>query len=189
MEKPNYVLKANEGVTVPLNDNPTLGILKIATWIIVVTIILGSIIFRDNLFGKFSWVVRILLIVLAIRVSFLGGHKRIQSPFEIQFYNDYLIIYREKRYRSKNTTTKERDKFFYKDIKKCQYRKVTKQINILGIEEGIRYKYNKDGTLPSEPIFHKTVEHLCYFYTTEAPEVDFVAEIEKHSPIKVIIAD
>lgn len=189
MEKPNYVLKANEGVTVPKNENPLLGKLKIAVWIIVGVVILGSIIFRDNLFAELSWPARILLIALVVRVSFLGGYKKIPSPFEIQFYDDYFIVYREKYYLSKNVPIKEYRKFFYKDINKCQYRTVTKQINIQGIEEAIRYKYNKDGSLPTEPTYHKTSENLCYFYTTEEPNIDFVAEFEKHSPIKVVIED
>lgn len=54
--------------------------------------------------------------------------------------------------------------------------------------EGIWYDYNKDGTLPAKPTYHRTIDGgICYFYTTEAPEVDFVSEIEKHSPIKVIV--
>ncbi|WP_428909700.1 hypothetical protein [Niallia sp. Krafla_26] len=190
MEKPNYVLKANEGITVPKNDNPLLGKLKITVWIIIGVIILGSLLFQENLFIELSWTARVLLIVMAIGLTFSGGgYKKIPSSFEIQFYDDYLIVYREKRYINKKVSRREIDKFFYKDIKKCQFRTVTKQITIAGLEEAIRYKYNKDGSLPSKPTYHKTTEGLCYFYTTEVPEVDFVSEIERHSPIKVAIVD
>lgn len=51
MEKPNYVLKANEGVLVSKNENSLLGKLKPAVWIIVGVIVVGSIIFQDNLFS------------------------------------------------------------------------------------------------------------------------------------------
>lgn len=189
MERANYVLKANEGVTVPKNESLSLAILKIGVWIITCIIIILSIISHDNMFSKISWVGIIILIILAIRVSFIGGYKRIPSPFEIQFYNDYIIIYREKRYRSRNVITKEFDKFFYKDIKKCEYMTITERINIQGIEEGIRYKYNKAGILIDKPIFHKICDHLCYFYTNESPEIDFISEIENHSPIKVTIVE
>ncbi len=185
--KPNYVLKADEGVLVSKNENSTLGIIKITVWIIVGVIILGSLVFHDNLFSELSWTTRILLIALAIGVIFKGGSKRVSSPIEIQFYDDHLVVYREKIQYKRNLILKKYDKFFYKDIRKCQYRTITKQINIYGIEEGIRYKYNKDGSLPTKPIYHKTTEGLCYFYTTEAPEIDFVSEIERHAPVKVEI--
>lgn len=188
MEEPNYVLKANEGVLVPKNEN--LSKLKVAVWIIVGVILIVSIVFQDNLFSELSWSARIMLVVLAVGLSFAGGNKRVPSPFEIQFYDDYLIVYREKKYYNKNLIRKEYDKFFYKDITKCQYRTQTKQINIYGIIEGIRYKYRKDGSLPENPSYHRTTNGgICWFYTTESPEIDFVAEIERHSPIKVSVEE
>ncbi|MFS0675158.1 hypothetical protein [Ornithinibacillus sp. 179-J 7C1 HS] len=188
MEKPNYVLKANEGVIVPKNEN--FRMIKKAVWIVVIVIVIGSIIFQDDLFGELSWSGRIMLVVLALGLSFAGGNKRVPSPFEIQFYDDYLIVYREKKYYNKNLIRKEYDKFFYKDITKCQYRAQTKQINIYGVIEGIRYKYRKDGTLPEKPNYHRTTNGgISWFYTTESPEIDFVTEIEKHSPVKVVVED
>ncbi|RDU37315.1 hypothetical protein DRW41_05540 [Neobacillus piezotolerans] len=190
MEKPHYVLKANEGVLVPKNEDSPLSKLKLPIWIIVGTILLGSLIFQDNLFSELSWSSRILLIALAIGVSFAGGNKRVASPFEIQFYDYYLIVYRDKYYYSKRVTRKELYKFLFKDITKCQYRRVTKRINIFGDVEAIWYNYNKDGSLPEKPTYHRMVKNgICYFYTSEAPEVDFVEEIENHSPIKVVIDD
>jgi hypothetical protein len=190
MEIPNYVLKANEGILVPKSEKPLLGKLKITVWIVVGVIIIGSILFQDNLFNDLSWSSRILLIAMVIGIGFSGGNKRVPSPFEIQFYNDYLIVYREKRYYNKKVIRKEYNKFFYKDIYKIEYRTGTKQILIKGIIEGIWYNYKKDGTLPEKPTYHRTTDGgICYFYTTEAPDVDFVYEIENHSPIKVAIVE
>lgn len=189
MEKANYVLKAKEGVTVPKNESLILGKIKISVWIITSIIIIVSIISHDNMFSKISWLGIILLVILAVRVSFIGGYKRIPAPFEIQFYDDHMVIYRDKRYRSRNVIMKEYNKYFYKDIKICEYRMVTKQIRIKGIAEVTNYQYKKDGNLPDKPYFHKTCENLCYFYTTESPEINFISEIENHSPIKVKIVD
>ncbi len=190
MEKSNYVLKANERVLVPKNENSLFSKLKPAVWIIVGVIVVGSIIFQDNLFSELSWSIRIMLIVIAIGVSFAGGYKRVPSPFEIRFYDDYFIVYRKKHYYSKKVIRKEYNKFFYKDIQKVEYRTGTKRIHIKGVIEGIWYNYNKDGTLPEKPNYHRTTDGgICYFYMTEAPEVDFVAEIESHSPIKVAIVE
>ena len=185
---PNYVLKANDGVLVPKNENPVLGYIKKAMWIIVGIIVIGSLIFQDDLFGKITWNTRLILIALAIGSLFVGGGSiRVPSPFEIWFYDDYLIIYREKLYYNRKLSRREYDKMFYKDIHRCQYRTVCEKINFFGIVEGIWYDYNKDGSLPERPTYHKTADTLCYFYTTELPKIDFVSEIESHSPIKVII--
>ena len=143
MEQPNYVFKANEGVLVPKNNNPAFGYIKKAVWIIVGIIVIGSLIFQDNLFGKITWDTRILLIVLAFASLFLGGgSKRVPSPFEIWFYDEYLVIYREKLYFDRKVSRKMYDKFYYKDIHRCEYIKVNKRINIYGIVEGNWYNYN-----------------------------------------------
>ena len=187
MEKPNYVLKANEAALVPKNEKSLLRKLRVPVWIIVGVIILGSLIFQDNLFGELSGTTQALFIAMAIGVTYGGGYTRVPTPFEIRFYDDYLIVYRDRHYYSKKMIRKEYDKFYYKDIKKCVYRAKTKRINIFGIVEGMWYKYNKDGSLPEKPTYHKTTNSMCYFYTSADPEVDFVSEIEKHSPIKVVV--
>ncbi len=106
---------------------------------------------------------------------------------EIRFYDDYLILYREKKHYGSGIQRKMYDKFYYKDIHKCQYRTETKRINIYGKVEGKWYDYNKDGSLPTQPTYHKTTDSLDYFYTIFAQDIDFVKEIEEHSPIKVEI--
>ncbi|WP_338470838.1 hypothetical protein R4Z10_18995 [Niallia sp. XMNu-256] len=159
MEKPNYVLKANEGVLVPKNENSLISKLKTPVWIIIGIIILGSLIFQENLFDELSETAQFLLIALTIGVTVAGGHKRVPSPFEIRFYNDYLVVYREKYYYSKKVQRKEYNKFYYKEITKCQYRSQTQRMNIFGDVECIWYNYNKDGTLPEKPFYELRNEH------------------------------
>ena len=186
--QPNYVLKANEGNLVPKNESQTLRFIKKAVWVIVGIIVICSLIIQDGLFGEITWGTRILLISLAIGSLFLGGGSTIvPSPFEIWFYDDYLVLYREKEYFNRKLSRKRYDKFSYKDVRRCEYRSVCQRIVIYGIVEGIWYDYNKDGTLPVMPTYHKTTDSMDTFYTTEEPNIDFVAEIENHSPIKVII--
>lgn len=134
MDTPNYVLKANEAVSVPKHETK-----------------------EPSLFKKITW------------RSLVG-----------------LIVYREKRYYNRKVTRQEYNKFFYSDTSKIEYRTANNRINIKGTVESIWYDYNKDGTLPEEPTYHRTVtEGLVYFYTTESPEVDFVSEIEEHTPIRI----
>jgi hypothetical protein len=187
-EQPNYVLSFNEGVLVPKKNK--YSFMKKAVIAIIVILVIGSIIFQDNLFLELDWTTRILLIGIALSVLFTGGSQRVSSPMEIQFYNDYLILYREKRYYSKKVTRKMFDKFYYKDISQCQYKTTSKRINIFGTVEGIWFNYNKDGSLPDKPTYHRTtVGGIDYFYTSQEPNIDFVKEIEAHSPIKVIVED
>lgn len=190
MQTPNYVLRANEGILFPDETKSMLRFFKKAVWIIIGFIILGSLFFQDNLFSELSWSARVLLIAMAIGLSFKSTDKRVASPFEIWFYDDYFIVYREKRYYDKKVTRKEYNKFFYKDIHKFQYRTGVKRINIIGDVEAIWYNYNKNGSLPEKPTYHRKVNGgICYFYTTHSPEVDFISEIERHSPMKVEIVD
>ena len=75
----------------------------------------------------------------------------------------------------------------YKEIEKIVYITDTHRINIYGMVEGTWYEYKKDGSLPEKPSYHKMTDSLAYFYTNEAPEVDFVEVFEKYTPVKVTI--
>ena len=176
--EPNYVLKANEGVIMPVNNSKTYYYVKKILWIIIAIIIIGSIILGENIFTQLNMSVRVLLIVAVIYFLFIANKKhKVASPFEIRFYDNYLIVYREKFYYDPKTTRMEYDKFFYKDIRICEFRTGTEKINIYGIVEGIFFKYKKDGSLPEKPTYHKTTDSICSFYTTHS-DVDFVHEIE-----------
>ena len=192
MNNINYVLKFNEGILFNNETSKSKIILKKIILIIIAIIIIGSFIFRENIFNELSWTAKISLIMITIsifKVTKSGTHRE-PSPIEIRFYDDYLIVYREKRYYSAKCSRKEFNKFYYKDITKCQYRTSSRRINFYGVMEGTWYDYNKDGSLPEEPTYHRMINNgLCYFYTTEEPDIDFVSEIERHTPIKVVFED
>lgn len=80
MEKPNYVLRTNEAVLMPVNQGNGLLVFKICVWIVVALTVLGSIVFQDNLFSELSWTSRIFLIILVIGVTLYGGKKNISHP-------------------------------------------------------------------------------------------------------------
>ena len=68
---------------------------------------------------------RLLLIIMSVII--LGtayATEKTSSPFEIRFYEDYMIVYREKYYYDRNLSRKEQ--FFYKDIERIQYKKIQK---------------------------------------------------------------
>lgn len=180
----NYVLKFNESVRKTVKD--TNYKIKMAVLIIIGIIIVGSLIFQDNLFTELGWTARIILISLFIGTLFTGKTEKIKSPIEIRFYDDYLIVYREKRYYSKKVSRMEYNKFYYKDITKCEYNAKLKRIDIVGKINATWYDYNKDGSIPQNPTYNRDVDGgICYFYTDLEENLDIVKEIEEHSTIKV----
>lgn len=184
--EPNYVLKFNECVRKKVKD--TNYKIKIAVIVIIAVIILGSIIFQDNLFSEFSWTTRIILISLALGVMFTGKTEKIKSPIEIRFYDDYLVVYREKRFYSKKVSRKEFNKFLYSDITSCEFNLNVKRVDLVGKVDATWYDYNKDGSIPQNPTYHKIVDGgICYFYTDLEENLDIVKELETHSPLKVEI--
>lgn len=184
---PLYVLRFNEAVRVPDNGSGKTSKLKVAVLVIVAIIAIASLVFQDNIFMELSWPARLMLISLCIGSFFAGGQKKVPSEMEIQFYEDYLIVFKSKHYYTRRISRREYDKFKYNDIKEIQFRTATKRINIFGIVEGTWYDYQKDGSLPAEPTYHKVTDSICYFYTDFAPDIDFVSEFESHCPVKVTV--
>lgn len=189
MDKPNYVLKTNEAVLMPINHSKGKNVLKTCVWVVVGVIIVGSFLFQDNLFSELSWTARILLIALVLDVSFFGEKKEYApSPMELQFYDDRLVLYLPKRYYSNRVTRKQINTMRYADISKCVYKTKSNRIHIYGDGQSVWYNYKKDGSLPSKPTEERSfTQGLIYFNTQLATDVDFKKEIEEHSPIKVIV--
>ena len=188
MENPNYVLMFNEAVLMPKNQSKAVEILKIGVWVIALILVFGSLLFQDNLFLEFSWSSRLLLIMLAIVVTVVTSRQEnAPSPMELQFYNDYLILYRPKRYYGRKVTRMEINKMQYTDITKCVFRKQSQRIHIYGNVSATWYNYDRNGIIPQTPTYNKlVVDTMCYFSIRCSADVDFKNEIEVHSPIQVI---
>lgn len=78
----------------------------------------------------------------------------------------------------------------YKNVSECVYEKNTysKLIKIYGNGHSRWYNFKKDGTLPTQPTRDKSwTKGLVFFNTYSNPDIDFVKEIEEHSPIKVVV--
>lgn len=189
MSEPNYVLKANEAVLMPTENNKGKSILKVCIWIVIGVIIVASFVFQDNIFAELSWPVRIFLIVLAVGFGFYGGKKEYtESPMELRFYDDCLMLYLPKRYYSNRVSRRQYNTMKYSDITKCVYKTRSNRIHIYGDGESVWYNYKKDGTLPKQPTeTRKFTQGLIYFNTQFATDIDFKKEIEEHSPIQVIV--
>ncbi|MCA1054930.1 hypothetical protein LCM10_08030 [Rossellomorea aquimaris] len=186
-EQPNHVLSTYENILVPKNEK--MSKLRNVLLIVIASIIVLSMVFQDNLFSELSWTTQVLFIPVVIWVFTAGGSKNAPSPIELRFHNDYLVLYRPKRYYDKKVTRMEINKFMYKDIDRILYKSKSQRIHIYGTASVEWFNYSKDGVLPSQATTDKTTSGLCFFRTSAAPEVNFVSEIENHSPIKVIVED
>lgn len=166
MDSPKYVIKTHETVSMPTGNNQPFATLRIVVWVIIAVIILGSFVFGDNLFSELSWTARMILIALAIGISFWGPKSEpVASPLEIRFYSDYLVVFREKRYYSRKVSRKEYNKFFYSDISKIEYDYRIKRLDFIGKIDAMWFNYNKDGSVPQNPSYHRIVDGgICYFY-------------------------
>lgn len=189
MEQPNYVLKTFESDLVPIPPKKGYVFLRVGVWSVVVILVLGSLLFQDNLFMELSGTTRVLLIVLAIGVTFWGNKKEYSpSPLELRFYDEYIVFYLEKKYYSKRVTRMEFVKMKYTEISKCEYDIKNKRVYVRGNGISRLYNYKKDGTLPSEPTDIRDFKRgLMYFGTWFMEDIDIKKEIEEHSPIKVIV--
>lgn len=189
MDKPNHILNFKETVLVPVEEGNVKKFVRIAIWIIVCILILGSFVFQDNLFLEMGWATRILLIILAVLFSF-RKKEYIPSSISLQFYEDYLIIYQPRRWYSNQEIRKQFGKMYYKDITKCKYLMKSKRIQIYG--KGVsRWKtYNKDGSIKNKHTIVRDFENgMFYFNTSMAENIDFVYEIESHSPLRIVLED
>ena len=136
MEQPNYVLRTNEAVLMPKKmpkgKRIAFDILKKLFLFVIIGLIVCSVIFGENMFAEmgFSGIVAIVFVAGVLIKN--GGHEDVPSPIELQFYDEYLIVYRPKRYLNKHETRKEFAQFYYKDITECEYAEKSKMIRIFG---------------------------------------------------------
>lgn len=185
-----YKLSFKELVNVPKNKTyPIQILLRNVVWIIVGIILVGSLIFKENLFGAMTWTHRVLLVVLAISVSYTGGKKKVESAVEIWFYEKYFVLYRDKRYCTPKVTRRQYETFRYDDIDKIVYRTDTNRVNIEGKFQAVYYNYNKQGVVNENPNFNKFIDSIAWFYPAEPLGIDFISALENYTNKKVEIQE
>ncbi|MDO4391695.1 MAG: hypothetical protein Q4C11_01155 [Clostridium sp.] len=187
-QQPNYVLKFNETDSRKVKDRNYY--IKKAVVIIIAIIVIFSIIFGENLFLELSWTARILLIAIALGILFTGKKEDVPSPAELRFYDDYLLLFLERKYYSEKSIKQEYLKMKYSDITKVKYLPNTsnKRFQIYGNGHSLHYDVKKDGSLSIQPSRDKMFEEgMIYFSTNLNQNIDFIKEIEEHSPLKVEI--
>lgn len=185
--EPNYVLKIDEAVLMPVKDSTVKRILKVSVCGIVIAMVLGSLLFMENLFlelSDFSKGTFIALVVYALYTK----REETKSPMELQFFDDYLVLYLPKRYYDRRTTRMVSSKMKYEDITKCVYYSKLQRVHVYGAGVSEWCDYDKTGNLLDRTKTTKVFdEGLLYFSTLFATDIDFKKEIEAHAPITVNI--
>ena len=186
MEKPNYILSINESVLKPVNDSTRKRIVRKISWTTLTFILIASVIFQHNFISTFSVSTKLLLVVVIMNLFTLRVKKEATpSPMELQFFDDYLIIYRPKRYYSEKVTRMEVNKIMYSSITRCLYKKRARRIHIYGDVIAKWYDYDKNGKISQTPTYDRVVKDtFAYFVTKFMDEENVMKEIEAHSPLK-----
>ena len=187
MNIPSYIIKAQSAELIPKELSKIDALVKKLVKVIIILIILFSLFFRENLFFELSWTARIILIVLAVTCVFQGGSDYKPYPMEIRFYEDYMEFFFEERYCSKKLQRQELYTMSY-DKTRIVYERRDKALKVYGDANHKMYNYDKNRNLPETPSKVKDYEDgLFVVFTQFSPEIDFVKEIEEHSPIKVVV--
>ncbi len=191
MDEPNYVLRANEAVLLPVREPSAVRrTLKIGAGLITGIILAGSFVFQDNLVFALSWPSRILLVLL-VAAGFFCTEKMEWTPslMELRFYDDCLTLCLPERHYGRKKVRREINKMKYAQITKCAYKRQSMRIHFYGAGDSAWYRCG-NGLALSEPV---KVRHwdrgMLYFSTRLEPDIDFVKEIEDHSPLRVIIEE
>lgn len=186
MNRPIFTINTVESVKMPGENGGIYRILKGIIWGTIVLMILCSVILGTNLFSEISLLPKVFLIGLVISSFSWDKKNKAPSPIEIQFYNEYLIIFRNKRYYDKRVSRKEYNKFRYSDIDRIEFEPEFKRFALTGIIDAKWFNYRKDGTLPDEPTYHRTVEDgICFFYLFSDDEEQIIEKLEQFSNMKV----
>lgn len=189
MESPNYVLYAHNAEFVPKENYQALKIAKKIIWGYIAVVAIFSLLFQENMFSLFPLYIQGMIVIAAIWTLITRTEERKPNPFEIRFYDEYLVLYTKKKRYDDKTTRMDIFKIYYKDVTECVYKKKYERIDVYGLKDFIYYNYNKDGTIPEQPNYHRMIEAVVSFYTMYDKNIDFVAEIEQHSLIKVTIEE
>lgn len=185
MEQPLYTLRFTDGLMKPKKESAAKTVLIVLLCVAGGIFLLLVLAFGFEIIKELSIPsLGLLIYSISVLVS-QSGKEMAQTPCELQFYGDYLIQFCPRRYYNRKKIRQEYYKFYYRDITRCVYRTDKKHICFMGKVDAVFYSYDKNGTLSGTPERHVLTDSASSFYTGFAPEINFVQEIETHSPLRV----
>lgn len=168
-------------------QSTAMKVVKIVTVLLIAGILIGSLFAHKNLFMAMPVIVRVLIVLLVIGVLILVLRKKdTESPMELQFYNNHLVLYRPMKYYSGQKARQELNTIKYNEVTDCVYKAKTQRLEIYGSVQATWYQYYKNGKMAQSPTSDRYVKDTIVFFRTNfAKDIDFKKEIESHSTIKV----
>ena len=186
METPRYVLKVNEGIVITDPNKMILALSRYMLWFVAGAILIGSIILKSNLLSELSLTSKILLALMLVYSITWKTKKAISLPLELRFYNEYLVIYREKIYHSATKVIhKEINTVRYDDVKICEHNAKTNRISIIGKYHFTWYNYDRSGVVSQTANRDSIIDNALVSFVVMDNDINITKEIENHSPIKV----
>ncbi|MBQ6985884.1 MAG: hypothetical protein IJR48_07970 [Oscillibacter sp.] len=189
MDTPRYVLSALDATAVTKANMGAVVRVKIAVWILLGVMLLLSLLTGENVFRGLSWPAKLSVIVLTLWALCFNTDELAPAPMELRFYDDRLVVYHDRRAYSPRNVRREIRTIYYRDVKECQYRKRRARVNIVGRFEDTWYTFPPDGPPPAQASRQRVVDGAITFHTYFSPEIDFAAEIEAHSPLRVTVTE
>lgn len=194
--QPNYVLRFKDSNKISVKNAKYYlsKILGIAVLGIVFYLILYKKEFLEGFFSGaiFSEITAIaMVIVLGISLLLVRGTKRVPIPAELRFYNDYLVLFIQRKQYDKKDIKQEYYEIRYRDVTEVLYFLNTPNeiIRIYGNVNYTYFNFNPDGSLPAQPTEVNSYQGGTITFSTTFNTIDFIAEIERHSPLQVKITN
>jgi len=202
VDSPKYIYKTTEGTFIKAELSKGVKILKRFTYIVVVLMIICSLLFQKNMFLEISFAGQACLIFVIIRLFIINQPKEMSTPVEIRFYDDYLIVYREHAPNASFYNLISYDQVSYSDIYNCIIERKSHEFQIYGYNmKSTVYMYKSDGTISDKPKEDKVYKEGSiiiripvsddsdYNEKLEEDIEKIKSEIEKHSPLNVVVMD
>lgn len=184
---PRYVMAFQEEAGIENHNfvSKAYAACRVCAWIACALIFLLSYL-PDS---PFDWRMRVIAILTGAVLFFIKPDESVPSSIAVMFFEDRVVIFRERHYYSATTCRKEYEVFRYENIHKVQYDSRANTLTFSGSATITYYEYGKNGMLPDKPIYKDIRDSTCVIHTGFEQGRDFAKEIEVHSPLKVNVIE
>lgn len=148
-------------------------------------VLIMSLLFWENILSELSAFSMFMIVLLNMKCFLADVDDWGPSDMDLLLFEDHLEIHRDKIFRSKHHIRKEWECIFYEDIRECKYRKVTKQIELIGWVWSRCKEYDKFGNLQDHYSHDKITNSFAGFYVTYMDADTVIEELEKYLPIPI----
>lgn len=188
-ETPKHVIYSQQTKIAGEYRSPLHKFIRYTVIFLIILMLAAKFVLDIDLYGELSTLPKMLLgLALVETLFFAKTDKDHVTPFEIQIFDDYIVIDEKKRYYHKNLTRRNICKIYYMDLEKIEYETKTRMFYIYGAKMDVRwYNYRKDGTLPDVPTRQKIAEDaLWHFRLPDNEGETIIKQLKQYANIEVL---